>query len=59
MCVCVCVSSIFPPAYNYTGITGPFNDDLLSLAVKTVVLGSPEDWLLSWPCARVCVFVSI
>lgn len=57
--MCVCVSSIFPPAYNYTGITGPFNDDLLSLAVKTVVLGSPEDWLLSWPCARVCVFVSI
>lgn len=53
--VCVCVSSISPPAPNYTGITSPFNDDLLSLVVKTVVLGSPGDWLLSWLYVHVCM----
>lgn len=50
---------ISPPAFNYAGITSPFNDNPLSLAVKTVVLGSPEDWLLSWLCVCLCIFVYI
>lgn len=53
--MCVCVSTISPPAPNYAGITSPFNDDLLSLAVKTVVLGSPGDRLLSWLHVCVCM----
>lgn len=50
---------ISPPAFNYAGITSPFNDNPLSLAVKTVVLGSPEDWLLSWLCVCLCIIVYI
>lgn len=43
-----------PQAHTHAGITSLFNDDLFSLAVKTVVMGSPEDWLLSL-CVCVCV----
>lgn len=42
-----------PQAHTHAGITSLFNDDLFSLAVKTVVMGSPEDWLLSL-CVCVC-----